>query len=121
MVVLGFLVVHPALCSAAEFSRLDLEHAVSALTMTEDGRHVVVAHKADDRLSVVDTQTGRLVKQLPSPQPSFVISRGTKLFRRQRRERHDWRLQRCEGLGQRKADQAGLFQPGNRQHDRTPP
>ena len=53
---------------------------VSGFTITEDGRHLVVAQAAEDRLGVWEIATGRFVTALKVAQPGPMLSRRGQLF-----------------------------------------
>lgn len=51
----------------------------TALTMGEDGAHVFAAHEGDNKISVVDVKTGKVVKEVACEAPAALLVRGTVL------------------------------------------
>ena len=63
-----------------EFATLPLADMAAHVAMTEDGKHLLVAHWLTNAVSVWDVRTGRHVAQIPCPSPVFVLCRGNKVF-----------------------------------------
>lgn len=59
---------------------LELADLASAMALTEDGKHLIVAHQGSNSLSVWDVLADKVVKTIETPAPRFVMCRGNKVF-----------------------------------------
>ncbi len=69
-----------AFVATALWKRLPIEDYVTTLTMTEDGRHLILAHEAKNKLTVWDVARQKVVKTLSCPSPRYVLARGDQLY-----------------------------------------
>lgn len=76
----GFLPALSAFGQAAEFKRLELTHAATALTTSEDGKQIFVAHERDDLISVLDAATGEVKATMSTKRPLVILVRANKVL-----------------------------------------
>lgn len=62
------------------FKPLPLSEPAATFALTEDGRHVLVAHELANRITVLETATAREVKSIACPNPRFILCRGNRAF-----------------------------------------
>lgn len=64
----------------AEFQKLDLLNTPSSLSVSEDGRTIVIGHELEDLLAVVDTASGKVVRTVETSRPVSILCRGDKVL-----------------------------------------
>lgn len=62
------------------FSPLELDEAVSSMAMTEDGKHLVLAHRSANSVSVYDVLGKTVVASVSCPAPRSLLCRGDRVF-----------------------------------------
>ena len=63
-------------------TRIPVGHDPRGVILTHDGRHLLVANRLDDTISVIDTRTNRLVSTIPlaGPKQISVLRHGEQTF-----------------------------------------
>ncbi len=62
------------------FKSVPAEHAVNMMTLSEDGKDLILAHKKANRISVWDVATGRHMHDVEIDEPHFLLSRRQYVF-----------------------------------------
>ncbi len=66
--------------AAIEFKVIPCDEPVTTFSMTEDGLWLILAHKDSDHLTIWDVKQGGIVKTIACDSPSWIMSRGGKVF-----------------------------------------
>jgi|GEM_PF-3243168 len=66
--------------AAGDFKPLELLHAPTSMTISEDGKQVYVAHDRDNAISVIEATTGKVVATIETTRPHVMLSRGDLLL-----------------------------------------
>ena len=61
-----------------QFQALPTNQAVTTMSLSEDGRFLIVAHEMANQISIWDAQTAKHIKEIETPRPSFVLSRANR-------------------------------------------
>jgi len=83
VLLLGVSLLTGRLVSRAEaidFQKLESANRPTAMTATEDGKTLLIAHEAEDLISVIDLATGKLRQTISTKKPVMMLARGDKLF-----------------------------------------
>ena len=59
---------------------LPLNQPATGLAVTEDGKHLIVSHEAENLLTIWDVVAGKVEGAIACPSPRFVICRGDKVY-----------------------------------------
>ena len=65
---------------AQEFKALELLQQPTSMTVTEDGKLLLIGHAKENQLTVVETTTGKTVKSIAVDSPICVLTRGDKVL-----------------------------------------
>ncbi len=60
--------------------KLDVAERVTGMSLSEDGRQLLLTHEEANRLSVIDVVSGKSVAAVTIPSPRFVFARGGKVY-----------------------------------------
>ncbi|MCH7727501.1 MAG: hypothetical protein IH991_13610, partial [Planctomycetes bacterium] len=63
-----------------QFQSLPTNPAVTTMSLSEDGRFLIVAHEMANQISIWDAQTAKHIKVIATPRPSFVLSRSKRVY-----------------------------------------
>jgi DNA-binding beta-propeller fold protein YncE len=80
LISLSFAVVANAAASEIEFKRLPVVNSIHHQALTEDGQYLVLGHKAEDSISILDTATLKVVKEVECRQPTAILCRGDRVL-----------------------------------------
>jgi len=64
----------------AEFRPLPLDKSVTAMTITENGDFLLLAHQDDDLISVWDIKQGKVIKTITCQRPRHILCRSDKAY-----------------------------------------
>jgi DNA-binding beta-propeller fold protein YncE len=79
-VVLFVVVAFVTHATEVQLQKLPLGDPATSMTMTEDGKYLLVAHEEKDKLSVWDVTAGKVVRTIECPSPRFTLCRGGKVY-----------------------------------------
>ncbi len=66
--------------AAEAFAVIPTEEPVSGMALTEDGAWLVLAHQADNSLSIWDVSKNAIVRSVPCKSPVWILARGDKIY-----------------------------------------
>ena len=66
--------------AVVQFDLLPTDYPVSNIAMSEDGSQLIVLHDEAGVISIIDTETGTVKKEICSGKPCFALCRGGKAY-----------------------------------------